>query len=98
MCYRYSCGWNNLISYIQYRRCGNTRTYFCVNYPNDARQRLAEVLRGKPQLAYREIFIDALAADESLKAWKIILGNRRRKLVNFVSSFGSVERHILFRE
>lgn len=83
ICYRYSCGWNVDTSYIQLTRTRDLCTYFCVNYPPSAGRRLKKYLQKSPSLAYREFFLGALAADESVKAWQTVIGDRRRKLINF---------------
>lgn len=84
ICYRYSCGWNVGASYIQLTRTRDLCTYFCVNYPPSASRRLEKYLQKSPSLAYREFFLDALAADESVKTWQTVIGDRRRMLINFV--------------
>ncbi|OCK81948.1 hypothetical protein K432DRAFT_380841 [Lepidopterella palustris CBS 459.81] len=81
--YRYTFGWDNSVSYTHFSRTLHLRTYFCMNYPAPARTRLETYLRRHPELVQREWFIDALAADEGLKAWQGVVGTKRRLLVDF---------------
>lgn len=105
ICYRYSCSWDVGTSYIQLTRTRYLCTYFCVNYPPSARRRLEKYLQKSHSLAYREFFLDALTADESVKTWQMVIGDRRRMLINFERRQPSVnmdtvtkDLHILSRD
>ncbi|KAF2107878.1 hypothetical protein BDV96DRAFT_693097 [Lophiotrema nucula] len=78
--YRYVCGWDVGRSFTQFLRTRNCRTYFCINYPTSAREQLALHLKQTPTLIYREFFIDALAAAETLRRWRDLIAQRRESL------------------
>jgi hypothetical protein len=50
-------------------------TYFCMNYPLRAIERLQACVERKPGLLYRELFLDTLARDDSMKKWQQDIGN-----------------------
>ncbi|KAF2263761.1 hypothetical protein CC78DRAFT_266653 [Lojkania enalia] len=79
--YRYVCGWDTGISFTQFLRTHHSRTYFCINYPCLAFDRFKSYLQHNPKLAYREFFLDALAADDSLDVWQTNIGKRREMLL-----------------
>ncbi|PSN71711.1 hypothetical protein BS50DRAFT_234525 [Corynespora cassiicola Philippines] len=81
ICYRYVCGWDTGAGITQSIRTRNTITYFCINYPSQALDRLQAYLQADPSLAYRDFFLDALCADDSLKQWQIDIGQRRSLLL-----------------
>jgi hypothetical protein len=82
--YRYVCGWNIGFAFTQSIRTRDQTTYFCINYPPRALKRLEAQLRADPSYAQRDFAIDALAADESLKQWQILIGERRDQLLAHV--------------
>jgi hypothetical protein len=89
--YRYQCGWNertpekrnvySSISFTQHTRAKSLSTYFCINYPTHARSRLMRYIERCPMLAHREFFLDALAADECIRAWQAVISRIRRELI-----------------
>ncbi|KAF1968821.1 hypothetical protein BU23DRAFT_601957 [Bimuria novae-zelandiae CBS 107.79] len=83
VCYRYICGWEAGISFTQFLRTQYQTVYFCINYPPAALCRLRVKLEKRVQIAYRDFFLDALSADESLRAWEIDIGVRREQLFDY---------------
>ncbi|KAF2271805.1 uncharacterized protein EI97DRAFT_243409 [Westerdykella ornata] len=81
MCYRYLCGWDVGVSFTQFIRTRGEVTYFCINYPSRAREKLEAYLRQHPSYAYREFFIDAVAANDCFKGWQLVVGERRESLL-----------------
>ncbi|QDS73994.1 hypothetical protein FKW77_008635 [Venturia effusa] len=96
--YRQQAGWGNqiganaLLPFTQFTRTENLSTYFCINYPPRAFQRLKRHAKEDPLLLSREFFIDALAADECLRAWKSTIGATRDVLIRFELQID--EKHI----
>ncbi|KAF2006936.1 hypothetical protein P154DRAFT_480762 [Amniculicola lignicola CBS 123094] len=79
--YRYICGWDTGVSFTQFVRTQYGRTYFCINYSSSALNRLKPYVDRTPSLAYRDFFIDAISADESLKEMQIDIDHRRESLI-----------------
>ncbi|KAF2745121.1 hypothetical protein M011DRAFT_527898 [Sporormia fimetaria CBS 119925] len=80
--YRYICGWDRGVSYIHFLRTEHTRTYFCINYPSRAREKITAYLKRYPEFAYRDFFLDAVAADDCLKEWHLNIGERRESVLH----------------
>jgi hypothetical protein len=70
---------------MQSTRKRNQTLYICINYPPRALDRFKSYLRQRPSLAYRDFFLDALAADDCLKEWQFSIGERREMLYIHVS-------------
>lgn len=87
VCYQYRCGWDTGVSFIHALRTQTQTTYFCINYPYVARQRLLAVYNEDRarHILHRDFFIDTLVADDSLKQWQFDIGERRLELLDFVS-------------
>jgi hypothetical protein len=83
LCYQYRYGWivPMSISYIHAKREQYGSTYFCINYPANARATLTAMLSSIPDQAHQEFLVDFLAADESLKQWQHDIGSRRKDLI-----------------
>jgi hypothetical protein len=73
-----------MLSFMQYTRTRNNSTFFCINYPDGALHRLKKHLQRDPALAFREYFLDALAAADCMAAWKSTISRNRRVLVDLV--------------
>ncbi|ORY16147.1 hypothetical protein BCR34DRAFT_476681, partial [Clohesyomyces aquaticus] len=80
VCYRYQCGWDKGASFTQLLRTRYQTAYFCINYPRGALRRFKEYVAKNSSFAYRDFSLDALAADESSRQWRIEIGNRARQL------------------
>lgn len=86
MCYRYVCGWDTGFGFTQLLRTRSQTIYFCINYPPEALRRFKVYLDKDAKHAYREFFLDALSADQSLREWQLDIGHRRRQLLYHVTS------------
>ncbi|KAF1837364.1 hypothetical protein BDW02DRAFT_491758 [Decorospora gaudefroyi] len=75
--YQYRVGWDTVVSFNQFVRTRTQSTYFCVNFPACAMARLENIVKRKPGLLYRDLLIDSLVADDSLKQWQFEIGSRR---------------------
>lgn len=84
MCYQYRCGWDTGVSFIHFIRTRTQSTYFCINYPYNAYQRLQRAFEKQPDIAHRDFFLDTLVADDSLKQWQFEIGHRRDSLQQYV--------------
>lgn len=82
--YRYLCGWDTGTGFMQFIRTRHLRTYFCINYPSGALERFKAYLNKTPSLVHRDFFLDALCADDCLKAWQYKIGQRRELLLDHV--------------
>ncbi|KAF2687246.1 hypothetical protein K458DRAFT_415510 [Lentithecium fluviatile CBS 122367] len=80
--YRYICGWDSGKAFIQFLRTRYQTTYFCINCPSRTRERFEGYLAKNPKFAFRDFFIDALIADDSLKMWQEDIGERRNRLLD----------------
>ena len=70
VCYRNTCGWDTGVGYIQSIRKGNQTTYFCINYPSRALDRFMASIKTNPSIAYRDFYLDILAAEDTCKQWR----------------------------
>ncbi|KAF3002104.1 hypothetical protein E8E13_009803 [Curvularia kusanoi] len=82
LCYQYRCGWDTGVSFVHAIYSKQRTTYFCINYPSGARDRLEAIIKDptKQALVRREFFLDTLIADDSLKQWQQGIGTRRASL------------------
>ncbi|KAF2645001.1 hypothetical protein P280DRAFT_535697 [Massarina eburnea CBS 473.64] len=87
ICYRAHCGWDTGVSYIQFIRTGNHTTYFCINYPSRALDRFMALLEADPSMAYRDFYLDALAADDAQKQWRFTIGQHRNMLLIYETHY-----------
>ncbi|OAL49439.1 hypothetical protein IQ07DRAFT_568360 [Pyrenochaeta sp. DS3sAY3a] len=83
ICYQYRCGWDTGVSFIHFVRTRNQSSYFCINYPDFATQRLKAIVNSNPLLAHRDFLLDALVTDDSLKQWQHEIGTRRDTLQKY---------------
>jgi hypothetical protein len=74
------------VSFIHGIRTRRQMTYFCINYPSGAFERLDACVKRNPGVLYRTLFLDTLAADDSLRQWQLAIGERRESLQVHVSS------------
>ncbi|KAJ4382290.1 hypothetical protein N0V86_002624 [Didymella sp. IMI 355093] len=83
ICYQYRCGWDTGVSFTHVIREKQRSTYFCINFPSGARERLEAIFRyeSRRTVLHRDFFIDTLVADDSLKQWQIEIGERRLMLL-----------------
>ncbi|KAF1959736.1 hypothetical protein CC80DRAFT_545178 [Byssothecium circinans] len=81
VCYRAHCGWDTGVGYIHSIRTSTQTTYFCVNYPSRALDRFKAALTADPENAYRDFYLDGLAADDACKQWRFTIGQRRNLLL-----------------
>jgi hypothetical protein len=84
ICYQYRSGWDGPVSFNQFIATCDQSTYFCINYPSGARDRLKACIEKDASVAHRAFFLDTLAADDSLKQWQVAIGQRRAKLRRYV--------------
>lgn len=84
ICYQYRCGWHAAISYIHLVRTKSESTYFCINYPDKAFERLQLSLQNDSSVVFRDFFLDALAADASSKQWLLDINKVRDELLKTV--------------
>ncbi|KAH7088327.1 hypothetical protein FB567DRAFT_591733 [Paraphoma chrysanthemicola] len=89
VCYQYRSGWDGPVSFIHVIATSTQSTYFCINYPIGARDRLEDHIKEDPSVLHRPFFLDTLAADDSLKRWQIDIGQRRQKLREFEVAYSS---------
>jgi hypothetical protein len=61
-------------------------TYFCLNYPSGAIERLERCVKQHSYVVHRNLFLDTLAADDSMKQWQYAIGQRREALHVHVGS------------
>ncbi|KAF2828409.1 hypothetical protein CC86DRAFT_465246 [Ophiobolus disseminans] len=94
LCYQYRCGWDTGVSFIHSIRTRHRTTYFCINFPSYALERLKAVIKSQPSVAYRDFFLDALVADDSLKQWQFEISHRRDALQIFEKQYE--DEHIDF--
>ncbi|KZM26397.1 hypothetical protein ST47_g2476 [Ascochyta rabiei] len=89
ICYQYRCGWDTGVSFIHAVREKQQTTYFCINYPSGARDRLEALFRHEKRrsVIHRDFFLDTLVADDSLKQWQFDIGQRRLVLLQFEKTF-----------
>jgi hypothetical protein len=83
-CYQYRCGWDTGVSFMHCIRTRLQTTYFCINYPACAIDRLKTAIKKQPDIVYRDFFLDALVADDSMKQWQFEIGHRRNALHTYV--------------
>ncbi|KAH6616704.1 hypothetical protein C7974DRAFT_416821 [Boeremia exigua] len=83
-CYQYRCGWDTGVSFIHAIREKHRSTYFCINYPSGARERIRAIFQHKDRrhILHRDFFLDTLVADDSLKQWQLEIGQRRVMLLS----------------
>ncbi|KAF9697213.1 hypothetical protein EKO04_004933 [Ascochyta lentis] len=89
ICYQYRCGWDTGVSFIHSIRERRRTTYFCINYPSGARDRLEAIFRHEKRrtVIHRDFFLDTLVADDSLKQWQFDIGQRRLMLLQVEKTF-----------
>jgi hypothetical protein len=91
LCYQYRCGWDTGVGFIHLIRTQRQTTYFCVNLPPKAMERLKAAVQKMPHVVYRDLFLDALVANESLRRWQFEIGHRRSTLQTFVRCYSPFE-------
>jgi hypothetical protein len=69
------------VGYIQSIRTGNQTTYFCINYPTRALDIFMTTVKSNPSIAFRDFYLDALAAKVNSEQWRFIIGQRRNHLL-----------------
>jgi len=89
VCYQYRCGWNTGVSFIHLVRSKQQTTYFCINYPSGARDRLEAIFQHteRRHILHRDFFLDTLLADDSLRQWQFDIGQRRLMLLQLEKDF-----------
>ncbi|KAL1656509.1 hypothetical protein SLS61_000973 [Didymella pomorum] len=83
ICYQYRCGWDTGVSFTHAIRAKQQSTYFCINFPSGARERLEAIYKYEDRriVFHRDFFLDTLVADDSLKQWQVEIGERRLMLL-----------------
>ncbi|CAI6340206.1 unnamed protein product [Periconia digitata] len=87
MCYRSQSGWSNGVLYIQSIRTATQTIYFCINYPTYAMDRLIISLNFSPNVIHQDLYLDTLAAVDSCRQWREIIGLRRHKLLRHETKY-----------
>ena len=82
--YRFQCGFSEQVSFVQFTRIRQLRTYFCVNYPATALKRLKGYLEEDPRIMFREFLLDVLVQDECSKHWQRVIADCRKLVVYHV--------------
>ncbi|KAF2738089.1 hypothetical protein EJ04DRAFT_550098 [Polyplosphaeria fusca] len=90
--YSYVWGWDTGRCYTQFIRTRETCTYFCINYPSRAFERLKRYLNHDPKLIRKDFFLDTLAAADTIHAWHGLLSERREPLFSHERSYE--EEHV----
>ncbi|KAF2114814.1 hypothetical protein BDV96DRAFT_85666 [Lophiotrema nucula] len=75
--YCYQGGWNVGKCFTQFSRTQYGYTYFCINYPPRAYQRLRAYVSYRPNVVYRTLFVDTLAAGECLRGFQEVVDDKR---------------------
>lgn len=74
------------MSFTHAIRAKQQSTYFCINFPSGARERLEAIYKYEDRriVFHRDFFLDTLVADDSLKQWQVEIGERRLMLLGIV--------------